>query len=267
MTTNLHFLFPSALWWCLVAFCLILPSEVVAWTNAVFTRSHHHRALENTKLWAWRNWSAMPPIPIQDELGCSPTLTTLLNQPEPFFFDPLNLATDENFAVLREAELKHSRVAMIAVVWCILTTISMEMPSYIPMGKFEQLWLDIISLFDKSPTTTTTVVAPNEIVVQGPLKLQQLIPLPSPWNLLQDWSVWDYVGMMVVCGIVETFVWVQMDDQDMPGDYQVGYWGIRDKGRHERSLICELENGRLAMIVMLYYTLMDVWKVFSQAMI
>merc|ERR1712129_57101 len=30
------------------------------------------------------------------------------------FFDPLNLATDDNFALMREAELKHGRVAMFA---------------------------------------------------------------------------------------------------------------------------------------------------------
>eukprot|EP00977_Amphora_coffeiformis_P005010 scaffold1063_cov136-Amphora_coffeaeformis.AAC.2 len=41
---------------------------------------------------------------------------------------------------------------------------------------------------------------------------------------------------------------VPRDAQAMPGDYGTGYFGIRDKGWNEDSLISELENGRLAMI-------------------
>jgi Chlorophyll A-B binding protein len=249
--------------WLLVAFLLILLSEVTAW-NECFSVSLHRRTLENTKLWGsrmGRNWNDVP-VAIKDELGCSPTLTVLFNRPEPFFFDPFNLATDENFAIFREAELKHSRVAMVAVVSCILSTVSKEIEKSRQAGDFEKLWLGMISFF-KSPTAT--VLDPNKTVVKIPVYPQHIIPLPSPWNLLQDWSVWDYARMIVVCGIVETFVWVQMDAQDMPGDYSVGYWGIRDKGLHERSLACELENGRLAMIVMLYYISMDAWKVFGQS--
>merc|ERR1740127_240174 len=33
-----------------------------------------------------------------------------------FGFDPLNLGTDENFAYMREAEIKHGRLAMLAAV-------------------------------------------------------------------------------------------------------------------------------------------------------
>ena len=43
---------------------------------------------------------------LEDELGLSPTLSFLSGRSD-VFFDPLNLATDENFARLREAELKH----------------------------------------------------------------------------------------------------------------------------------------------------------------
>lgn len=34
----------------------------------------------------------------------------------------------------------------------------------------------------------------------------------------------------------------------MPGDYGWGWFGVRDKGRHERELVCELEHCRLAMV-------------------
>jgi hypothetical protein len=257
-------LIPPVLW-LLLGFLWTLPSEVVAWTNSC-TVSLHSRSLEGEKLCSrmGRNCNDVP-APIKDELGCSPTLTMLLNQPEPVFFDPFCLATDENFAIFREAELKHSRVAMVAVVSCILSTVSKEIEVYSQAGNFEKLWLDMISSIFTSPSAES--VEYEEVVVKVPVNPQQLIPLPSPWNLLQDWSVWDYVRMIVVCGIVETFVWVQTDPQDMPGDYQVGYWGIRDKGLHERSLTCELENGRLAMLVMLYYVSMDIWKAFGQAII
>lgn len=40
--------------------------------------------------------------------------------------------------------------------------------------------------------------------------------------------------IIVVCAILETQVFVQRDPQDMPGDYGVGYFGTRDKARHER---------------------------------
>lgn len=70
------------------------------------------------------------PTPAQ-ELGCSPTLTVLLRgrsgprprdrrrggaSPAEFFFDPLGLATVQNFARYREAELKAGRVAMLALL-------------------------------------------------------------------------------------------------------------------------------------------------------
>ena len=39
------------------------------------------------------------------------------------FFDPLELADDDNFAIYREAELKHGRVAMLA-------TLGMTLPDF-----------------------------------------------------------------------------------------------------------------------------------------
>jgi hypothetical protein len=158
------------------------------------------------------------PVTLAEELGCSPTLSTLLNrrdeQPSTVFFDPLGLATDENFSRYREAELKHGRVAMISVIATLVS------------------WDD------------------RGLVLQGKLppileRLQQHQPA--------DWGKWIFV-----CGILETLILVQIDPQDMPGDYGLGYFGVRNKGQNERSLESELENGRLAMIVMLGYFLHDV---------
>ena len=53
--------------------------------------------------------------PLEQELGSSPTLSRVLGK-ENYFFDPLSLASDENFARYREAELKHGRVAMLATI-------------------------------------------------------------------------------------------------------------------------------------------------------
>ena len=71
-------------------------------------------------------------------------------------------------------------------------------------------------------------------------------------------SIQNWVGMLVVCGILETTVFIQRHPLDLPGDYGIGYFGIRNKARHERSLISELENGRLAMMAMLVLVLVDV---------
>jgi Chlorophyll A-B binding protein len=67
------------------------------------------------------------PPPLAEELGCSPTLSWL-KDPARYaaegrgfvYFDPLGLATDANFARYRESELKHGRVAMLAVAQVLL---------------------------------------------------------------------------------------------------------------------------------------------------
>jgi len=148
---------------------------------------------------------AFRPPPIAEELGTSPTLSKLLGE-ESYFFDPLELSNDANFARFREAELKHGRLAMLAVLESMLVPILKR-------------------------TTTLPSDFPQGI-----------------WNSLQSHSIEDYVKVVLVCGFLETAVWVQKDPQDMPGDYGTGFFGVRDKGVNERRLISELENGRLAMI-------------------
>jgi Chlorophyll A-B binding protein len=70
------------------------------------------------------------------------------------------------------------------------------------------------------------------------------------WDTL---SLLQVLQVMIVCGILETQILIPRDPQDIPGDYGVGYFGIRDIGRHERSLVVELEHGRLAMMAFLYW--------------
>ena len=43
----------------------------------------------------------------------------------------------------------------------------------------------------------------------------------------------------------------------MPGDYGLGWFGLRDKGRHERELICELEHCRLAQVAFLVQLVLE----------
>jgi hypothetical protein len=63
--------------------------------------------------------------PLEQELGCSPTLSRVFGK-ESYYFDPLSFATDENFARLREAELKHGRVAMLATIGMIVPEFSQK---------------------------------------------------------------------------------------------------------------------------------------------
>ena len=166
------------------------------------------------------------PVSLREELGSSPTLSVLFPRDDGdlVYFDPLGLANDENFARYREAELKHGRVAMVAVIGSVI-------PTYYSEIIHSNHGNDVLSIFLK---------------------------VPSIYQLLHQYTVPDVVRFFLICGLLETLVLVQIDPQDMPGDYGVGYCGVRDKGAHERSLVCELENGRLAMLVMFYYLIRDV---------
>ena len=166
--------------------------------------------------------TAFRPPPLSEELGCSPTLSKLLGRPDGFFFDPLNLATDENFARYREAELKHGRICMAAFLGLTLPPIGeviMLMTS--PSAAFS----DTFGLSDIKPVFSASIL--------------------DNWASL---SAIQILNIVVTCGFLETFIFFQRDPKDMPGDYGTGYFGVRDKGINERSLFCELENGRLAMV-------------------
>jgi hypothetical protein len=217
----------------------------------------------------------------------------------PYFFDPLGLANDYNFPMYREAELKHGRASMIGVACCIYSTYSQEdMVRFITqlqrdgttiLQHWWHQWIDgkVLSSMYTAISGITGEDYPililnnansndnnnNDAITDELLRTSHAIittlhfpplPLPSPYLLLQDWTWWGVGRMVLFCGFLETFVLIQVDAQAMPGDYNVGYWGTRDKGRNERSLICELENGRLAMVVMGMYFLSDVYGIILQ---
>ncbi len=151
------------------------------------------------------------PIPLSEELGTSPTLNYK-------YFDPLNFATEENFAILREAELKHGRIAMLAVLG-----------NVVPDLFRDQLVPPIPVLLSIS----------NELWFQD---------VPCGIDALRLVPVMGWLQIIAFCGFLERKVFVQKDKRAMPGDYGTGYFGVRDKGANERSLRAELENGRVAMV-------------------
>jgi hypothetical protein len=113
---------------------------------------------------------------------------------------------------LRESELKHGRIAMLATLEVMLVPIWQRLqwlPPDFPQGIYQK--------------------------IQSPIFLEQQLP-----------SI--MVQVLSACALLELFILVQKDPTDMPGDYGTGYFGLRDKSLHENQLIVELEHGRLAMI-------------------
>ena len=180
-----------------------------------------------------------PPM-LSEELGCSPTLSLLFqndNGPRNndgnqntsrrrrrdsfspsdatssnlFYFDPVGFARDDNFARLREAELKHGRICMLASLEIIL----------VPLLKRSTLAQDWVPGLREC---SESVLFHNSV------------------------SGWDVLKVVVACGLLEAFVFWQKDPKDMPGDYGIGYFGLRDYSMHEDELVMELEHGRLAMV-------------------
>jgi hypothetical protein len=183
-------------------------------------------------------WSFRVPL-LSEELGCSPTLSILLSQKEAstiknksnslYYFDPFKLATDANFPRYREAEYKHGRVAMLAMFEIILVPILKR------VSVIQNKWSTT------GEVTSTTFLPPDHALGTN--------------SLLLEFS--DILPVIITCGILEIFVFVQQDVKDMPGDYGIGYFGLRNKGLHEQQLIMELEHGRLAMIAFVVYMLLD----------
>jgi Chlorophyll A-B binding protein len=185
----------------------------------------------------------LSPVRLSEELGCSPTLAILFQttNDEGVFFDPLGLATDENFSRYREAELKHGRVAMLSVI--------------ATLASWDDRTQMLFPMLRRSDADNGNNIINNNN------------PWPPVLELLQHYKPAEWGTFVLVCGILETLILVQVHPHDMPGDYGLGYWGVRDKGRHERSLQSELENGRLAMLVMFIYFLQDVtihWESYLQ---
>ena len=138
-----------------------------------------------------------PPISISEEIGTSPSLS---NQ----YFDPLNLANEDNFATFREAELKHGRVAMVAILGNILPDIFRDQITLPPS------------------------------VYLSPSHELHFRDVPSGLKALTTVPILGWVQMILLIGFLETRVFIQRGKRDLPGDYGIGYFGVRDKARHER---------------------------------
>ena len=161
------------------------------------------------------------PIPLSEEMGTSPTLSYK-------YFDPFNFATNDNFAILREAELKHGRIAMLAVIGNASGT---------------DLWRASF----ENQLSPLSFVDPSELLL-SPGKNLSFEDIPVGLKTLTTIPLLGWIQIVAFVGILETRVFVQRNPSDMPGDYGTGYFGVRNKAQNERSLRVELENGRLAMV-------------------
>jgi hypothetical protein len=151
------------------------------------------------------------PLSIQEELGCSPTLSFLLQrEKDDIYFDPLSLATDENFARYREAELKHGRVAMVSVVASVASSISKK----------------------------DNIVDVASYVTKG-------IPVPSLYQLLHEWTLSDLAKFVFVCGFLETIIFIQLLGMRI-GKWTLGHDGhaLLCMARYSRGTLLSRGLGR-----------------------
>jgi len=99
-------------WWRRVTLYILIPIFFLSnsMSASAAHHSHHFSSMTITSAFVFRR---IPPL--EQELGSSPTISRILGK-ENYYFDPLELASDENFARFRESELKHGRVAMLATI-------------------------------------------------------------------------------------------------------------------------------------------------------
>ena len=79
---------------------------------------------------------------------------------------------------------------------------------------------------------TATMVVPF-------LKGNGILPAAYPSGIahcVDGLTVTDWMRVVVTCGVLETLVLVPRDVKAMPGDYGLGYLGVRDKGWNESKL-------------------------------
>merc|ERR1712224_278660 len=138
-------------------------------------------------------------------------------------WDPLNLATEDNLAEYREAELKHGRLAMLATA------------GYLASEAWEPIFAKILGVKDELIETAGR--APS--LLNGGLEENQI-----PWFLL-------------TVGIGASFaeVFSKQIKQANPGMYEAGNMGFAplglypaDKVEQDRYKLAELKHGRVAMI-------------------
>jgi Chlorophyll A-B binding protein len=156
---------------------------------------------------------AFRPPSIRDELGCSPTLSVLLGKPD-WRADPFFF---DPLGIGNDDNFPRLREAEL---------------------KSGRVCMAAI---------VETMTVPLLRHLRGPSDSD----LPRKvWDRLTSTTVADAAKVLLVCFVLETFVFVPKSPKDLPGDYGTGWFGDRDKGRHETLLIAELENGRLAMLAL-----------------
>jgi len=94
-------------------------------------------------------------------------------------------------------------------------------------------------------------IVPPSSVMLSPSHHLSFQKVPCGLEALTVVPIFGWVQIIFLIGFLERRIFVQKALRDMPGDYGTGYFGVRDKGAHERSLRSELENGRLAMVAFL----------------
>lgn len=150
-----------------------------------------------------------------DELGAQPPLG---------FFDPLGIlknANQERFNRLREVEIKHGRICMLAVVGNLITRAGIYLP-----GKIDYAG----DKFSDYPPGIAAIAPGTGIPVQG-------------------------IGSIAFfIGFLELFIMKSYDDRgnQFPGDYRNGAidwgWDSFSEEQKLRKRAIELNNGRAAMM-------------------
>ena len=154
----------------------------------------------------------------EDELGVLPPVG---------YWDPLGLAADgdvETFNRRREVELKHGRVAMLAVTGYIMQELC-RFPGAI----------------DLDGTTFDSI--PNGIAAVGK------VPSFGWLQIIFSIGYWELIG------------WEDSRASDEPGDFGTGYFGKSLEGEEKaEKLTKEIQNGRLAMLGIMALLTHDVAK-------
>lgn len=143
------------------------------------------------------------------------------------YWDPLNLAADGDaakFKFYREVEIKHGRVAMLAVVGYLIQEVA-RFPGAI----------------DLDGTTFSSI--PNGVGAIGAV------------------SSFGWLQIVASVGYWELIGWEDRRGSDEPGDFGTGYFGRSLQGDEKKEkLTKEIQNGRLAMLGIIELITHDIAK-------